>query len=148
MVFWNGDFAQEEWQCANLCGFDQAKSEYHEGTTSVTSCGSNFGPTKVFAKLDANSGFWKKPLLNDSALLTSFLTPHGRFCFHRLPFGITSAPEHLQRRMSEILKDCEGTVCMMDGVLVYGSTQEDCEGTVCMMDGIHVYGSTQEEHYD
>ena len=52
---------------------------------------------RVFSKLDANSSFWQIPLSRDSALLTTFITPFGRFCFHRLPFGITSAPEHFQR---------------------------------------------------
>jgi len=33
--------------------------------------------------------------------LTTFIMPFGRLCFCRLSFGITSAPEHLQRHMSE-----------------------------------------------
>ena len=45
MVCSNGLCAQEEQQCVNLSGFDQAKSEHHEKMTSVTSCGSNFGST-------------------------------------------------------------------------------------------------------
>ena len=79
----------------------------------------------VFSTLDANSGFWQIPLDRESALLTTFITPFGRYCFHRLPFGITSAPEHFQRRMSEILSDLEGVVCMMDDVLVHGQTSEE-----------------------
>ena len=79
----------------------------------------------VFSTLDANSGFWQIPLDRDSALLTTFITPFGRYCFHHLPFGITSAPEHFQRRMSEILSDLEGVVCMMDDVLVHGQTSEE-----------------------
>ena len=55
-----------------------------------------------------------------SAPLTTFITPFGRFCFHRLPFGITSA-----RRMSEILEGLEGVVCMLDDTLIYGKTQEE-----------------------
>ena len=76
---------------------------------------------KLFSKLNANSGFWQIPLSPESALLT---TSFGRFCFHRLPFGITSAPEHFQKRMLSILSGVDGVLCMMDDILVHGKTQE------------------------
>ena len=78
---------------------------------------------QFFSTLDANSGFWQIPLDPQSALLTTFITPSGRFCFHRLPFGITSAPEHFQRRMSHILSGIPGVVCMMDDIIVHGQNQ-------------------------
>jgi len=56
----------------------------------------------TFSKLDANCGFWQIPLAESSKHLTTFITPYGRYRFNKLPFGITSAPEHFQRRMSEI----------------------------------------------
>ena len=80
---------------------------------------------QVFSKLDANSGFWQIPLSEQSALLTTFITPFGRYCFNRLPFGITSAPEHFQRRMSSILEGLEGFVSRTDDVLVYGKDQQE-----------------------
>ena len=55
----------------------------------------------VLSKLDANSGFWQIGLSPESAKLTTFITPFGRFCFNRLPFGISSAPEHFQKRISQ-----------------------------------------------
>ena len=73
---------------------------------------------ELFSKLDANSGFWQIPLSPESALLSTFITPFGRFCFHRLPFGITSAPEHLYKRMLSILSGVEEVLCMMDDILV------------------------------
>ena len=80
---------------------------------------------KLFSKLDTNSGFWQIQLAPSSSLLTTFITPFGRFCFRRLPFRISSAPEHFQRRMSEALSGLAGTVCMMDDVLVYGENREE-----------------------
>ena len=46
----------------------------------------------VMSKLDANSGFWQIPLSKDSCELTTFIAPFGRYCFNKLPFGISSAP--------------------------------------------------------
>ena len=72
---------------------------------------------RVFSKLDANSGFWQIPLFPESAQLTNFITPFGRYCFNRLPFGITSAPEHFQRYMAATFQGLGGVVCLMDDIL-------------------------------
>ena len=78
---------------------------------------------KVFSKLDANSGFWQVPMRTESRHLTTFITPIWRFYFNRFPFGISSAPEHFQRRMSTILDSISGVLCNMDDILVYGENQ-------------------------
>ena len=36
---------------------------------------------------------------------------------------ISSAPEHFQRRMSEILGNLPGVVCQVDYILIFGKTQ-------------------------
>ena len=79
---------------------------------------------KVVTKLDANSGFWQRRLKEESRLLTTFITPWGRYCYKRLPFGISSAPEHFQKTMQRILDGLEGVECQMDDMLVYGERQE------------------------
>jgi len=75
----------------------------------------------IFSHLDANSRFWQIPLCPESCLLTTFIAPCGRFCFNKLPFGIASAPEIFQKRMSKILSGLEGIVCQMDDVLIFGN---------------------------
>lgn len=79
----------------------------------------------VFSTMDASSGFWQIPLDESSRKLTTFITPVGCFCFCRLPFGITSAPEIFQQKMSSLLKDLAGTVVVMDDILVYGKDMKD-----------------------
>ena len=48
---------------------------------------------QIFSKLDCNSEFYQIPLAEDSQELTTFITPFGRYCFQRLPFGISSGSE-------------------------------------------------------
>ena len=80
---------------------------------------------QFFTKLDANSGFWQVSLSKESARLTTFITPYGRFCFNHLPFGISSAPELFQRRMSIALEGLEGVTCLMDDILIHGKSREE-----------------------
>ena len=49
--------------------------------------------------------------------------PFGRFRYLRLPYGISSAPEHFQRKVKEILEGLEGVVCLVDDIVVYGTNQ-------------------------
>ncbi len=80
---------------------------------------------KFFTRLDANIGFWQIPLAEESALLTIFITPFGRYHFNRLPFGICFAPEHFQNMMvTEVTAGLKGVVCHMDDILIWGTTKE------------------------
>ena len=58
---------------------------------------------QLFRKLDANCGFRQIPLAKKSRHLTTFVTPYGRYCFNKLPFGISSAPEHFLK--ANVIKD-------------------------------------------
>ena len=98
---------------------------------------------QIFSKLDANSGFWQVILDEDSQLLTTFLTPWGRFCFNRMPFGISSAPEVFQKSMEKILHGLEGVICMMDDILVFGrNSTEHWKRLRLVLDRIRKSGMT------
>ena len=74
--------------------------------------------------MDANSGFWQVKLHPECRELTTYITLYGKYCFNKMPFGISSAPESFQHQMSKILAEIDGVLCHMDDVLVFGSTEE------------------------
>ena len=77
----------------------------------------------VFSKLDVNCGFWQIPQHENFQTLTTFITPFGHFYFKRLPFGISSAPEYFQWRMSAILAGHKGVPCHMDDIFIFRRDQ-------------------------
>lgn len=111
--------------CVDLTKLNNAVCRERHILPSVDETLGKLAGAKIFSKLDANSGFYQVPLDKESALLTTFITPFGRYCYQRLPFGISSGPELFQARVSKILEGQEGVTCMIDDILVHGSTQEE-----------------------
>ena len=80
---------------------------------------------QVMTKLDANSGYWQMKLDEDSQLLTTFITPLGRFCCTRGPFGLSSMQEIFNKCMDSIIDDLPGVAKSRDDFLVYGKAMEE-----------------------
>ncbi|UYV77472.1 K02A2.6-like [Cordylochernes scorpioides] len=78
----------------------------------------------------ANSGFWQIKLSEESQTLTTFITLFGKYKFKRLPIGISSAPEHLQKRMSAILRGFNEVICLMDDILIFAKRKEEHDETL------------------
>jgi len=111
--------------CVDLTKLNESVCRAKHILPSVEQILAQLGESKIFSKLDANAGFWQIKLSKESSLLTTFITPYGRFCFNRLPFGITSAPEFFQKQMCTILDGLPGVLCMIDDVLVHGKNQQE-----------------------
>ena len=105
--------------CVGLTKLNQNVHRERHILPSVEQILTQLGGVTVFSKLDGNSGFWQIELSQESACLTTFITPFGRYCFYSLPFGITSAPE---RRMTHILSGLNRVVYL---ILIHGKDQED-----------------------
>ena len=78
---------------------------------------------KIFSKTDCNSAFWQRKLSKDSRLLPTFITPFARFCFNRLPYGISTGAEQFQKVTADLLGDIDGAEVQIDDVLVLGRDQ-------------------------
>ena len=83
--------------------------------------------SNVFSTLNAAIGFWQIPLDENSQLMTTFSTPFWprRYAFRRLPFGISSAHEMFQRKMSSLLEGLSGVEVIMEDILVHGRDLEE-----------------------
>ena len=85
-----------------------------------------FSGAKYFSKLDAKAGYWSVKLDEDSQLYTTFRSPLGqRYCFLRLPFGLSTSQDDFQKKMDDIIEDLPGVVSIADDVCVVGSTIEE-----------------------
>ena len=111
--------------CVDLTKLNKAVLRPRHMLPSVDYVFGQIGNAKVFSKLDANSGFHQVILTNKSKLLTTCITPFGRFAYNGLPYGITSAPESYQHQVSQILAGLPGTVCLMDDVMVAGRDEAE-----------------------
>ena len=75
---------------------------------------------KVFTKCDVRSGFWHVQLDKESADLTTFGTPFGRFRWNRMPFGIAPASEIFQKKLEQALEGLEGIRNIHDDIVIWG----------------------------
>ena len=80
---------------------------------------------KFFSKLDAKVGYWEITLDDESQELTTFRTVFGRWCFRKLPFGLSVSQDIFQQEMDRITEQVEGCVSIADDLIVFGTTEEE-----------------------
>ena len=83
--------------------------------------------TKVFSKLDVKQAYWHVKLDKESSLLTTMITPFGRYRWSRLPFGLNVSSEIFQRKLTEALSGLQGVICVADDIIVTGSGLSETE---------------------
>lgn len=53
------------------------------------------------------------------------MTPEGLYRYKRVLYGLSSAPSAFQKMMSTILQGLKGVQWYLDGVIIFGSTQQE-----------------------
>ncbi len=80
---------------------------------------------KVYSILDMKDAYWPIPLSEESQLLTTFNSPFGKFCFMRMPFGVSPASEALQKRTKESFGDIRGVEIIHDDMIIRADDDAD-----------------------
>ena len=86
--------------CVDLKKLNKAVKREHYRLPNLDDIAPSLRGSRFFSALDASTGFLQIPLGPSCARLTTFITPFSRYCFNRVPFGITSAPEIFQQKMT------------------------------------------------
>ena len=78
----------------------------------------------IFSVVDMKDAYWHVKLSDESSYLTTFHTPWGRKRFLRMPFGLSSASEVMQKRNEEIFGDIPGVYVIADDLIIASSSEQ------------------------
>ncbi|CAB4024135.1 Hypothetical predicted protein [Paramuricea clavata] len=115
--------------CIDPKDLNKATRRGHSPIPTIDEILPDLREARVFSAFDVRNGFWHVELDEESSLLTTFITPFGRYRWLRMPFGLTSAPEEFQRRQHHVIENLPGVVAINDDILVIGNgaTREEAE---------------------
>ena len=85
----------------------------------------NLGGGNTFSKVDLHLAYLQMELEEESKILATISTHRGWYRFNRLPFGTASAPAIWQRAMEQVLEGIPKTQCLLDDIIVAGSSEEE-----------------------
>ena len=85
----------------------------------------NLGGGNTFSKVDLNLAYLQMELDEESKILATISTHKGLHRFNCLSFGIASAPAIWQRAMEQVLEGIPKTQCLLDDIIVAGSSEEE-----------------------
>ena len=74
--------------------------------------------------------YWHVKLMAESSFLTTFHTPWGRKRFLRMPFGLTSASEIMQKRNEETFGDLQGVHIIADDIIIAAKNKHEHDSTL------------------
>ena len=78
-----------------------------------------------FSKLDASSGYWQIKVDEQSSNLLTFGTPSGRYGFKHIPYGIHSASDVFQWKVTSIISHITGSANSQDNFVLWEKTVQE-----------------------
>ncbi|CAC5377655.1 unnamed protein product [Mytilus coruscus] len=78
-----------------------------------------------YTKMDLKQAYLQLEVDEDCKDLLTINTHRGLYRYNRMAFGIASAPAIWQRTIEQILSGIPGTQCLLDDMIITGSTDEE-----------------------
>ena len=113
---------------------------------NLESCLHAVGDALYISVADILSAFWQLPVAEGHANCTAFVTPRGKYCFKRMPFGVANAQWLFQHVVSSSLGHLgpdSGILSYMDALIYINHTFESHLASLeNMFAALHVAGLT------
>ena len=78
---------------------------------------------KVFTTLDLRSGYYHIGLSETAKPKTAFMTPHGKWQFNMVPFGLAQAPSYFQQLMNQVLQGLDFAITYLDDIIIFSKNE-------------------------
>ena len=87
---------------------------------------------KIFTTLDLHSGYYHIGLTDEAKPKTAFVTPHGKWHFNMVPFGLAQAPSYFQQLMNQVLQGLQGlkglqgldfAIAYLDDIVIFSNNE-------------------------
>ena len=91
----------------------------------------NLGSCQYIFKLDLKNAYLQLSVSENSQQYLVMNTHLGLYKFHRLPFGLSSAPGIFQRFITELLTKIKGVHVFLDDILIVGANKEEHDKSLC-----------------
>lgn len=113
--------------CVDMSQVNTAINRERHITPTIDDAILDLNGSRVFSKLDLNSGYHQVEFAPESRNLTTFTTHVGLRRYRRLIFGISCAAEKFQAFIRDCLEYLEGARNISDDIIVFAKTQEEHE---------------------
>ena len=113
--------------CLDPRDLNKAVKRQHYQLPTTEEILANMTDAQIFTKLDDSNAYWQICVDEESSRLLTFNTPFGRYSFQRLPFGIHSASELCQLKISQILEGLDGVLNSQDDIIIWASNREELQ---------------------
>ena len=78
---------------------------------------------KIFTTLDLHSGYYHIGLTDEAKPKTAFITPHGKWHFNMVPFGLAQAPSYFQQLMNQVLQGLDFAIAYLDDIVIFSNNE-------------------------
>lgn len=111
--------------CLDPQNLNECLKREHFKMPTFAEISSNMKNAKIFSTFDCKKTFYQVKLKHSSSLCTTFITPFGRFCFNRMPYGIKTATEIYHKKFKEIFSDIPNVEIYVDELIIWSENEDE-----------------------